>query len=38
VNLCHRALVIYRGTVAAEFEGEDLQEHNLMSAAIGASR
>ncbi|OIU88217.1 sugar ABC transporter ATP-binding protein [Microbacterium sp. AR7-10] len=38
VNLCHRAIVIYRGTVVAEFQGEDLQESNLMSAAIGASR
>lgn len=38
VNLCHRALVVYRGTVAAEFAGAELQERNLMSAAIGANR
>ena len=36
VNLCHRALVVYHGSVVAEFSGTELREETLMAAAIGA--
>lgn len=38
VNLCHRALVLYHGSVVDEFSGDGLREETLMAAAIGASK
>lgn len=36
VHLCDRAIVLYAGRVAAEIEADDLSEHNIMRAALGA--
>lgn len=38
VNVCHRALVIYRGRIVDECQGEQLNEKQLMASAIGISR
>jgi ribose transport system ATP-binding protein len=36
VHLCDRAIVLYAGRVVAEIEADDLSEHNIMRAALGA--
>lgn len=36
VHLCDRAIVLYGGRVVAEIEADDLSEHNIMRAALGA--
>jgi ribose transport system ATP-binding protein len=36
VNLCDRALVLYRGRLAAELTGEQLTEQNILIAALGS--
>jgi ribose transport system ATP-binding protein len=38
VNLCDRAIVLYRGRVAAEFSGGHLTEENILLAALGGSK
>ena len=35
VNLCDRALVLYRGRIAAELSREQLTEENILTAALG---
>jgi len=35
VNICHRALVCYKGQIIGEKSGDDLTETKLMAAAIG---
>jgi len=35
VNICHRVLVCYHGRLVAERHGAELNEHSLMTAAIG---
>jgi ribose transport system ATP-binding protein len=37
VNLCDRALVLYRGHLAAELSREQLTEQNILIAALGAA-
>jgi ribose transport system ATP-binding protein len=37
VNLCDRALVLYRGRLAAELSREQLTEQNILVAALGAA-
>lgn len=36
VHLCDRAIVLYGGRVVAEIDADDLSEHNIMRAALGA--
>lgn len=36
VHMCHRVAVLYRGTVAAELEGELITPDNVVGAAVGA--
>lgn len=36
VHLCDRAIVLYAGRVVAEIEADDLSEHAIMRAALGA--
>jgi ribose transport system ATP-binding protein len=36
VHLCDRAIVLYAGRVVAEIDAEDLSEHTIMRAALGA--
>jgi len=38
VNLCDRALVLYRGRLGAELSREQLTEENILIAALGASQ
>ena len=38
VNLCDRALVLYRGRLGAELTREQLTEENILIAALGASQ
>jgi ribose transport system ATP-binding protein len=38
VNLCDRALVLYRGRLGAELHREQLTEENILIAALGASQ
>jgi ribose transport system ATP-binding protein len=38
VNLCDRALVLYRGRLAAELSREQLTEENILIAALGTAR
>jgi ribose transport system ATP-binding protein len=38
VNMCHRVLVCYRGRIVAEKTGDEMDESELMSAAIGHVR
>ncbi len=36
VHLSDRVMVLYNGQIVSELEGEDLSEHNIMRAALGA--
>lgn len=36
IGTCHRALVMRRGRIVAEYEGREMTEANLLSAAFGA--
>lgn len=38
VNCCHRVLVMYRGSVVLELEGDELDEENIVRAALGEER
>jgi ribose transport system ATP-binding protein len=35
VNLCHRILVMYRGSVVLELAGDELDEETIIRAALG---
>jgi ribose transport system ATP-binding protein len=37
-NLAHRVIVLHDGEVRAELEGEELTEHRILSASVGAGR
>lgn len=36
MHLCDRVIVLYAGQIVAEIGADDLSEHNIMRAALGA--
>jgi ribose transport system ATP-binding protein len=37
VNLCHRVLVMYKGAIVLELDGDELDEETIIRAALGES-
>jgi ribose transport system ATP-binding protein len=38
VNLCHRVLVMYRGSIVLELPAEELEEETIIRAALGEAQ